>query len=80
MERDNRVAEERESFINSVRAEVQMKIEAELVAVASYIRDLKGTIENLQGKVNALQTLVNKYKNRWICWIIMRQLHSMLQS
>jgi peptidoglycan hydrolase CwlO-like protein len=64
MEGDKHVAKERERFISSIEADLQENLQAELVAVSSYVIELLGTIENLQGKVNSLQTLLNKYKKK----------------
>jgi hypothetical protein len=63
-ERDTHVAEEKQEFISSFKSSIRERLEAELVSVASYVNELKGTIDSLRGKVNVLQTSLNKYKKR----------------
>ncbi len=61
---DARAAEEKEAFMSGVKNALQERMEAELISVVSYVNELKGTIDSLRGKVNVLQTSLNKYKKR----------------
>jgi hypothetical protein len=74
-EQESRIAKKKVEFMNLVRSNMQEKLESELTAVSTYIQGLKGTIQDLQQKVNSLQTTVNKYKKSWTQWKIKSPSH-----